>query len=102
MWCGYDVSGMILQCDLIVVKTDVSLLIVTKMSDRFLEQRISIKFCVNLEENSSDTCATLSEAYGGGGRIYKIQVLLRAINGSKTVRMSKSQVKTMLITFFHI
>jgi hypothetical protein len=34
------------------------------MSDRFLEQRINIKFCVNLEKNGTDTCATLSKAYG--------------------------------------
>jgi len=35
------------------------------MSDRFLEQRINIKFCVKLQKNASDTCAMLSEAYGG-------------------------------------
>jgi hypothetical protein len=29
-----------------------------------LEQRINIKFCVELEENASDICAVLSEAYG--------------------------------------
>jgi hypothetical protein len=31
----------------------------------FLEQRIDIKFCVKLGKNASDTCAELSEAYGG-------------------------------------
>jgi hypothetical protein len=36
--------------------------LVAKMSDRFLEQRINIKFCVKLD--ASDTCSLLSEAYG--------------------------------------
>jgi hypothetical protein len=35
------------------------------MSDRFLEQRNNIKFCVKLGKNASDTFAMLSEAYGG-------------------------------------
>jgi len=35
------------------------------MTDRFLEQRINIKFCVKLGNNASDTCAVLSKAYGG-------------------------------------
>jgi hypothetical protein len=35
------------------------------MSDRYLEQRINIKFCVELERNASDNCAMLYEAYGG-------------------------------------
>jgi hypothetical protein len=39
--------------------------LVTKITDRFLEQRINIKFCVKLGENVSGTCAVLSEAYGG-------------------------------------
>jgi len=43
----------------------VFLRVVAKMSDRFLEQRINIKFCVKLEKNASDPCAMLSEAYGG-------------------------------------
>jgi hypothetical protein len=30
----------------------------------FLDQRINIKFCVNLGKNASDTCTMLSEAYG--------------------------------------
>jgi hypothetical protein len=37
--------------------------LVTKMSDQFLEQQII--FCVKLGKNASDTCAMLSEAYGG-------------------------------------
>jgi hypothetical protein len=39
----------------------VFLRLVVKMSDWFLEQRINIKFCVK----ECDTCALLSEAYGG-------------------------------------
>jgi hypothetical protein len=35
------------------------------MSDRFLEQRINIKFCVKLGKNASDICAVLSEAFRG-------------------------------------
>jgi hypothetical protein len=44
--------------------TCVFLRLVTKMSDRFLEQRINIKFCMKLGKNASDTCAMLSKAYG--------------------------------------
>jgi len=36
---------------------------IAKMSDPFLEQQISIKFCEKLGKNASDTCAVLSEAY---------------------------------------
>jgi uncharacterized metal-binding protein len=43
----------------------VFLRVVAKKSDRFLEQRINIKFCVKLEKNASDTCEMLSEAYRG-------------------------------------
>jgi hypothetical protein len=35
------------------------------MSDRFVEQRINIKFCTDLEKNASDNCAVLFEDYGG-------------------------------------
>jgi hypothetical protein len=34
-------------------------------SRRFLEQRIDIKFCAKLGKNASDTCAMLSDTYGG-------------------------------------
>jgi hypothetical protein len=37
---------------------------VAKMSDRFLEQEIDVKFCLKLGNNASGTCAVLSEAYG--------------------------------------
>jgi hypothetical protein len=35
------------------------------MSDRYLNSQINIAFCVKLGKNASDTCAMLSEAYGG-------------------------------------
>jgi hypothetical protein len=35
------------------------------MSERFLEQRINMKFCVKLGKNASDTGAVFSEGYGG-------------------------------------
>jgi hypothetical protein len=35
------------------------------MSCQFLKQRIDIKLCVKSEKNATDTCAMLSEAYGG-------------------------------------
>jgi len=41
--------------------------LVAKMSDRFLEQRINIKFCVKLGRNASDTCEMLFEACWGEG-----------------------------------
>jgi uncharacterized metal-binding protein len=43
----------------------VSLRLVAKMSDRFLEQRIDTKFCVKLGKNASDSCEMLSEEYRG-------------------------------------
>jgi len=33
--------------------------------DPFLEERINIKFCLKLRKNANDSCAMLSEAYGG-------------------------------------
>jgi len=71
------------------------------MRDRFLEQRINIEFCAKLGMNTSDSCAILSETCGG--RICeKFQCFSVAKNGSKTARMSKSHMKTLLITFFDI
>jgi hypothetical protein len=35
-----------------------------KMSDRLLEQRINIKFCVKLGKSISETLQMLTEAYG--------------------------------------
>jgi hypothetical protein len=55
---------------------------------------------VKLGKNANDTCAMLSEAYGT--EAMKIQVILNGINGSRRAYMSKSQMMTMLITFFDI
>jgi hypothetical protein len=46
-------------------KASVLLRLVTKRNDRFLEQRINVKFCVKFGKNASDTCALHSEAYEG-------------------------------------
>jgi hypothetical protein len=43
----------------------VCLHLVAKMSDRFLEQRINIKFCVKLGKNAKDIYVMFFEAYGG-------------------------------------
>jgi hypothetical protein len=50
------------------------------VSDRFLEQRINIKFCVKLGKNASDTFEMLSVAYGG--EAVKKSSTLSSINGS--------------------
>jgi hypothetical protein len=36
-----------------------------KLNDRFLEQRINIKFCAKLGKNANHSFAMLSEPYGG-------------------------------------
>jgi hypothetical protein len=51
------------------------------MSDWFLEQQSSIKFCVKLGKNASDTCAMLSKAYGG--QATKKSSVSEWYNGSK-------------------
>jgi len=70
--------------------------LVAKMSDQFLEKRINIKFCVKLGKNARDTCVMLAEAYGG--EAMKKSSVLSLINCSQRARMSKSQMKTMIIT----
>jgi hypothetical protein len=42
------------------------LCLVVEVGDPFLEQRISIKFCVEIGKTASDTCALISETYEGG------------------------------------
>jgi len=59
------------------------LCLVTKMSDKFLEQQINIKFCVKLGKNANDTFAVLFEAYGG--EAMKSRMFLSGVNGSKRV-----------------
>jgi hypothetical protein len=66
-------------------KTCVSVGHVAKLSDRYLEQRIKTKFCVKLGKNARDTCAILSEAYGGENTKKKNKVILSDIKSSKTV-----------------
>jgi len=68
------------------------------MSDTFLERQINTKCCVKLGKNANDTCAILFEAYRE--EAMKNQVFLNGINVSKKAHMSKSQMKTLLITFF--
>jgi hypothetical protein len=68
------------------------------MSDLYLEQWINIKFCVKLENIATDTWAVLSEAYGGESR--KTPRVFEWHKLFTEGRMSKSQMKTMLITFF--
>jgi len=79
-------------------KTCLFLRLVAKMSDRFPEQRIDIKYCVKLGKNASDTCAVLYEALKG--EAVKSQVFLSDINDSNIVARMWKMMKTMLITFF--
>jgi hypothetical protein len=70
------------------------------MSDRFLEQRINIKFCVKLGKNASSTCAMLSETCEG-------QAMRKSSVSGRQKRfkeggVSKSQMKELIITFFEI
>jgi hypothetical protein len=70
------------------------------MSDRFLEQRINIKFCVKLGKNASDICTILSEDYGGDA--IKKSSVSEWHRRSKEARMLKLQMKKMAIVFFNI
>jgi hypothetical protein len=69
--------------------------LVAKTSDRFLELRMNIKFCLNLGKNASDTCAMLSEAYGEAVR--KSNGFLRGINGLKMVTITWKIMKTVVV-----
>jgi len=71
-------------------KTRVFLRVVAKMSDRFLEQRINMKFCAKLGKNVSETFPLLSEVCGG--EAMKSRVCLSGINGLRGTRMSKSLI----------
>jgi hypothetical protein len=70
--------------------------LVTKMSDWFLEQWITIKFCVKLGKNAQDTYALLRLM---GEKLWRSQVFLNGINGSKTGTRTCKMMKKMLITF---
>jgi len=54
---------------------------------------------VKLESSPSDTNAMLSEAYGGGYEKFKCFLVAQMIQRAHTW---KSQMKTLLITFFNI
>jgi hypothetical protein len=51
--------------EVVALTIRVFLRLVTKMSDRYLEQRMNIKFCVKLGKNAIDTYALFCAAYGG-------------------------------------
>jgi hypothetical protein len=55
---------------------------------------------VKLGKNASDTCAVLSEVYGG--EAMKKSSVFRGLNSSKRARISKSQLQIMFTTFFDI
>jgi hypothetical protein len=70
------------------------------MNGQFLEEGISIKFFVKLEGNTSETCAGLAKAYGEVTmKNSKVFVWHRLF---KEGSMSKSQIKTLTVTFFDI
>jgi len=79
-------------------KTCVSTSRSKKMSDRFLEQGLNIKFCVKLRKNAIDTCAVLYEAYGGRSceNVKYFWVVWTNQSIAKTWKM------TILVTFFDI
>jgi hypothetical protein len=81
----------------------VFLRLVAEISDWFLQQRIDNKFCVKLGKNESDTYALVQcSPRIMGEKLRKGHVFLNGISCSKRARMSKSQMTTMLITFFDI
>jgi hypothetical protein len=62
--------------------------------------RINTKFCVKLGKNASYICALPSEAYGGEDT--KKSSVSEWHKRPKKIRMLKTQMKTLLITFFDI
>jgi hypothetical protein len=70
------------------------------MSDRYLEQRINIRFCVKLGKNATDIFVVLFEAYGGEA-IEKLSVF----DWHKRFKVGSHfgiTNETVLITFFNI
>jgi hypothetical protein len=68
------------------------------MSDRFLEQRVSIKFCVKLSlEMKSGVFSVIPES-----KRQNLQWKQPTSPQHKKALMWKSQIKTLLITVFHI
>jgi len=70
------------------------------MNDRFLEERINIRFCLKLGNGACDICGILSEVYEGDAM--KKSIFLSGTNGSKAARTLKSQIKKMFVTFFEM
>jgi hypothetical protein len=71
--------------------TGVFLRLVAKMSDRFLEQGINIKFCVKLGNNASVTCTLLSEACGAETvKNLSVFVWHRRFKGSSHITVSQT------------
>jgi hypothetical protein len=66
------------------------------MSDRFLEQRINIKFCVELGTNARDTCARPFEAYGREG-MKRSRVFLSDMDDSKRVARKWKMMKEVVV-----
>jgi hypothetical protein len=76
------------------------------MNDRFLEQRISIKFCVQLGKNAIMK-SSLEMKHGVFNMIPRASAEVYNITAGitlwpKEAHMSKSQLKTLLITSFDI
>jgi len=82
-----------------LIKTCEFLLPVARISHR-LEQRINVKFCVKLGRNASDSCAMISEAYGGEA-VESVDCFECHKRFSECL-VSKLQMKTVLITLFDI
>jgi len=67
-----------------------------KMSDKNLEQRISIKFCVKIGKSAIETLALLTVAYGEYG-MKKLSV----INPLKTNDLKKASYRTANLQMLH-
>jgi hypothetical protein len=64
-------------------------------SDRFIEQRINTKFYVKVVNNASDTCAVLSEAYGG--EAMRKASVMSGINCTKRVARTWKMMKEVVV-----
>jgi len=79
-------------------KTRVFQRLVPNLSHRFLEHQINVKFLCEIRKQSMwCLCSVLLRLVG---KLWKSEVVLSGTNCSKRTCMSKSQMKTMLITFF--
>ena len=53
-----------LELEYILLKPDCHSRWISKMQSDILEERYAIKFCLNLEENDTETCGMLQTAFG--------------------------------------